>query len=925
MMVSLVILIQLRASIDTSPMAFQYPAPRSITWFLGLVFVLTHLGASSPDLMSTQVVDDGVIVAIHSYQPGYSWTDRQLSGMMDALDDEVGRNRVFHEFLDAKRVEWGAGYVQYLDYLDFKYGKNQILALVVTDDHALNCALRYRERRGKDFPVFFSGINVTSVDELPMVEAMTGVIENLDVQQTVDFALRHFPSTKSIYVLGEYSLSGDLIFEGVARRLELPDGVALVRLQDLPFSDQLAFLSSVDGEAMILVLPYSRDGAGAILDQADAVEQLASSVRIPVWISYHFSLCESMVGGWIFDSYDHARRMGQQLKQYLEGTPIEEIPVVSESPGRWVFSSAGMKQHGLRQADLPRERELLHSKEPTFIRYLVGLVLALLFIALQAALIVVLLRSRRRLKLLTRELRESREQLRSWLLHAPLPVGVFRRTGELIAINHEFVDLLGYKEEDFSDARSMWRLMIPEAIPLASALDQWNLCEQGNEGKRIVPLELKVVSKEGRPKVVEVHIAIYRGSIICFFNDVSWRWKIENDLERALNQAHHANVAKSHFLANMSHEIRTPMNGVLGMAQLLAETSVDEEQEQYVRTIQKSGELLLSTINNILDLSKIEAGQVSMESIPFDLVSCIEDAVAVCLPRLRRATVRFEKQLPQDLPSRIVGDPFRLTQVTVNLLSNAIKYTEMGLVRIEVSSVALGGTRVRLRIMVKDSGIGIAKEKQQSVFDPFVQADASITREFGGSGLGLTICKRIAERMGANLGLVSEPGVGSEFFLEWETDLEIPVSNAHADAVIPEPEGEKTRTFTTLVVEDNPVNLKVIELSLKRFGIIAQTACNGQQAVNLLRERPFDLVFMDIQMPVLDGLAATRVIRTEFPHDQQPFVIALTAHALLEHREQCRHAQMNAFIAKPFTTQDLREVLELFHKHRSGDPFLFYS
>ena len=517
------------------------------------------------------------------------------------------------------------------------------------------------------------------------------------------------------------------------------------------------------------------------------------------------------------------------------------------------------------------------------------------------------------------DLAKNETQLHSWLLHAPISISVFEQTGGTVMVNERFTQLLGYDSSDFRDAREMWSVLIQEDGKRSQYVERWLQQIERPWSPKWQAEEVVVTAKSGRIKSLETHVSKIGDYWVCLHNDVTWRSQIERELENALNQTFKANVAKTQFLTNMSHEIRTPLNGVLGMAQLLSETEMTGEQRAFLETIQTSGEMLLLTINEILDLSKIEAGTMGIESTPFNFLKCIEDSVTVCLPKLQSSLVKFTSTIDSDVPSRIRGDSYRISQIIVNLLGNAFKYTKAGSVELRVSKLKMERENepVRLSISVKDTGIGIPLEKQAKIFEPFEQGDASITRQYGGTGLGLTICKRLAEKMHGELSITSKPGVGSEFVFTWAVDklhkLSSPkgVSSEIEEWISPDEEG-----FNTLVVEDNMVNSKVIDLSLKKFGVSSTKASNGREALEILREKHYDLIFMDIQMPEIDGLKCTEIIRKEFPENRQPFIIALTAHALADHMEQCRHVGMNGFLAKPFTSDELKKALKLYWEER---------
>lgn len=366
--------------------------------------------------------------------------------------------------------------------------------------------------------------------------------------------------------------------------------------------------------------------------------------------------------------------------------------------------------------------------------------------------------------------------------------------------------------------------------------------------------------------------------------------------------AERANAAKSQFLANMNHEMRTPLNGIIGMAQLLEGTALAEDQREYVATIESSSEVLLSLVNDVLDFSKIEAGKMVVEHTPFALHPLLGD----CLQLLRQEAARKGLALELDadplLPAHINGDPVRLRQILINLLSNAVKFTAAGYVRLSARPVTNQSGLRRLQFAVTDSGLGISLEAQARLFQAFTQADASTTRRYGGTGLGLAISKRLVELMGGVIGVESQAGVGSRFWLE------LPLVEAAAAPLAEAPRAARFQAHI-LLVEDNPVNQRVAVLLLQRFGCRVDLAENGLQAVEAAARQPFDAILMDCHMPEMDGYEATRTIRRGNGVNTSVPIIALTGNAVQGDRDACLASGMDDYLSKPIHLPALEAVL----------------
>jgi PAS domain S-box-containing protein len=436
--------------------------------------------------------------------------------------------------------------------------------------------------------------------------------------------------------------------------------------------------------------------------------------------------------------------------------------------------------------------------------------------------------------------------------------------------------------------------------------------------------EIRLRRADGSVLQVEMHRRPQRhGSesiMVETVRDITERKQYEETLRDAIHQAEQASRAKTEFLANMSHEIRTPMNALVGLADLLGQTPLNEEQSDTLGKVKLASNALLVLLNNVLDASKIEAGEFIVESAPFDLRDLLREQSTVFAAEARAKGLAFDLDVPDDLPKRLDGDAKGLGQILANLLSNAVKFTERGTVTVCVRQLAATSKRVRLCFAVKDTGIGIAPEVQAGLFAPFVQGDGSTSRRYGGTGLGLSIARSLAKLMGGDVLLASTPGVGSE--LNVTLDFALPgVETPTADlATARAPGGGTLHDLNVLVVDDSDINRVLTKRILELNGASAELAGDGLEACERLAAQPcdFQVVLMDVQMPVMDGHEATRRIRRELKLTDLP-IIAVTAGAVSSHRRLAEEAGMNDYLVKPFESHTLVRTILRHAKPASGE------
>ena len=486
---------------------------------------------------------------------------------------------------------------------------------------------------------------------------------------------------------------------------------------------------------------------------------------------------------------------------------------------------------------------------------------------------------------------EARQTLTRYILESRDALITLDADNQILLMNHAAAQAFGVE-----DARAV------AGNPIARFIDPAHL----NEGQ-VCTFNGRHCAGHDVPISATFSLGTVDGTAfrIIALRDETERRAREEALEIAKQTAEHANEAKSSFLAMMSHELRTPLNALLGSAELMARTKLDDTQANYVRMFNEAGRLMMAMVNDVLDYAKIEAGQLEIEKHPTSLKQLARELETLWGPHAASKGLYLKIDTSQLDWDMVIGDPTRLRQIVFNLVSNAVKFTVSGGVTIRLTSVTQG-RECRVGIEVEDTGVGIPLDRQDSIFKAFIQADSTITRRFGGTGLGLAIAKSLAQQMQGDLTLASTPGKGSVFLFEarFEATLE------QEDAILETAgESEISRPLQVLAVDDNALNRQILAAMLDLWPVCTMWATNGVEALEAMELQAFDVVLMDVQMPIMDGMTATQRVREGHGLNRNTPIVALTANARKEDRDQCMAAGMTDFVTKPISAEALANAL----------------
>lgn len=884
-----------------------------------IIILLVSLFSCGTSLASPSPTPQQVLV-INSYHPGYPGSDDLQQGFIETLHKALPTVDITVEYLDAKRHSGTEYQHRMLELFRYKYQDKHFDLIFAADDDAFNLLENYRDSLFPKTPVIFAGTNFFHTARLKGKQLIAGIDERPSFSEGLKLLFQLQPATREIVVVHDTTLTGHLNSAAFKEAVTtFGQKVRITWLAGLTMEQLLDRVQGLKpGSVLFYFASFVNDNSGIVIGSNTALQRISAVSRVPIYGGWRFSLGNGILGGSLINLHQHGLVAAEMAAKVLNGTSITNFPPLSPSPNRFAFDARQLERFDIKQTQLPANSIIINQKPGFWATYRVAL-LSASTLCLAAVLLLIyrqLLKTNQRLKLKIAEydrafemLQLSESKFATAFRSSPdsLTINLINN-GIYLEVNKGFSDITGYQPEEVLGKSSL------ELNIWVNPDDRQRLAAEVRQHGFMNNLEALFRRKDGTIAIglMSARVIKVNGEqcLLSVTRDITERKQYEENLRQARHAADAANRAKSEFLANMSHEIRTPMNGVIGMVQLLQFTELSAEQQEYLQCLDTSGKSLLSLLNDILDLSKIESGKLELEYTDFSLRRSIQDVVDTQTFLIRQKKLQLETSVGDDIPELLFGDALRFKQILLNLLGNAIKFTAAGTINITVSISERQKDSIKLCLGVSDTGIGMTPDVLERIFTPFEQADNSTTRHYGGTGLGLSICRRLAELMGGQIRAESATGQGSTFFVELPFTFHHGAQEPEIQPVEKKAD-HKIRSLKLLMAEDNEINADNICIMLKKIGHQTELARNGQEALDMLQGGSYDCILMDISMPVLGGVEATSKIReAEQKTGQHIPIIALTAYALRGDRERFLEKGFDGYVSKPIDLDTLAAELQ---------------
>lgn len=884
------------------------------------------------------------VLILHSYHQGYQWTDDINEGVLNVFTPSAHQSELYIEYMNSKRsapeVVFPLLNKMYADI----YGTVRFDAIIASDNNALDFLLKYRDGLFPGVPVVFCGINNWETYDLRERSGFTGVREDIDIESTIDIALRLHPNTRTVALVTDVTETGQINL-GLARKAARKfDAIRFIELNSLTASSLKEALGSLGEDTIILNLSFFRDPEWRSFSVAESTRFIAAATRRPVYTFWDFYLGPGVVGGRLLSGRLQGEAAAKIALRILKSEKPESIPV-QKSPTAYFLDYATLKKFNIPATLIPADSIILGKPVTFYARYRMYIWGVSALIVLQSTVIIILIRNITYRRRAEEALRESEQKFRAIFDQTFQFIGVLTIDGKVLQANQTALQFAGVSE-DAVLGKPFWET--PWWAHSAELQEKVRAAVQEAAGGKLVRFEATHAMQDGRFRCIDFSLKPVidaEGRVVQLIpegRDITDRKRAEEALRKAKDelearvaertselivakeQAEAASLAKSEFLARMSHEIRTPINAVIGLTNVVLKSELTPQQRDTLKKVRIASRNLLEIINDILDFSRVEAGRLELESTPFILDDLLEQLADLFGDRASEKDLELIFAVDRNVPRMLEGDPLRLSQVLTNLIENAVKFTEKGEIVVGVETddqCPKDQNQTVIKIWVCDTGIGIAADVLPTLFEPFTQAVSYLTRAREGTGLGLAICRRLVELMGGSIRAESEPGKGSTF------------SFTVSLAGQPQERREFRAPYDlhglkTLVVDDSAWSRQVLGELLESFTFKVSTVVGGEEALVELRRtadtEPYQLVLLDWKMEGMDGFETAEKIISDpiiSGTSKPPTIIMVTAYGLELMRSRTSPPHAEAYLFKPIKVSLLfNTIMELFGKKDSLVP-----